>query len=189
MKKRNAASIIEELRQLTIANRNAAQSFKALPAETLRYKPDAESWSILECIEHLNRYGNFYIPEIAQRIETSKFSKSAHFKAGFFGNYFAKSMLPREKLNKMRAFKSMNPNHAELDSSVLDLFLGQQEQLLQLLEKAADTDLIRVKTATSIAGWIKLRLGDTLRVVVYHNARHIAQAEKVRERAHFTSPN
>lgn len=185
----NAASIIEELRQLTTANRNTVQSFKALPAETLRYKPDAESWSVLECIEHLNRYGNFYIPEIAQRIEASRYPKSARFKTGLFGNYFAKSMLPRENLKKIKTFKSMNPHQADLDSKVLDTFIRQQDELLQLLKKAADTDLSRVKTATSIAGWIKLRLGDTLRVVVYHNLRHIVQAEKARDRAHFTSPN
>jgi len=26
----------------------------------------------LECIEHLNRYGDFYIPEITKRIKTGK---------------------------------------------------------------------------------------------------------------------
>ncbi|MGB3549023.1 MAG: hypothetical protein WBA17_18760 [Saprospiraceae bacterium] len=34
----------------------------------------------------------------------------------------------------------------------------------------------RTKTAVSITKLIRLRLGDTLRVVVYHNQRHVAQA-------------
>ncbi len=61
--------------------------------KTLQYK----SWSILECLEHLNLYGDFYIPEIKNRIESSKTLPKENFKSRILGNYFAKSMLPKEK--------------------------------------------------------------------------------------------
>src|SRR5690606_41809639 len=50
---------------------------------------------------------------------------------------------------------------------------------LQLLEASKRVDLTQVKTSISISKWIKLRLGDTLRVVIYHNRRHIVQALKL----------
>jgi hypothetical protein len=50
--------------------------------------------------------------------------------------------------------------------------------MLELLEAARTVDLTRTKTGISITNLIKLRLGDTLRVVVYHNWRHIEQAQR-----------
>ena len=174
-----AQDLIEELIQLTQKNLNEVQAFKELPMELLNQKPNAKSWSILECIEHLNRYGDFYIPEIKNQLEKSTHKKSEVFNSGILGNYFAKSMLPKEKLNKMKTFKSMNPLNCSLNKSVLDKFIYQQEQILKLLEKSKTSDLTRIKTSISISKWISLRLGDTLRVVVYHNLRHIKQAKRI----------
>lgn len=128
----------------------------------------------MECIEHLNRYGNFYIPEIRNQIDKSKHKKSISFKRGFLRNYFVESIKPKEKLNKMKTFKAMNPINSSLNrDEVLNQFIEQQHQILELLEKARETNLSKIKTAVSISKWIKIRLGDTLSVLVYHNLRHI----------------
>jgi len=175
----NVEELLTELTGLTRQHIQTVQSFKQLPQEILNRKPVAGGWSILECMEHLNRYGDFYIPEIEFRIQNSKHRPSAVFKPGLLGNYFAKSMLPKERLNKMKTFKSMDPADSTLDPSVLDKFIHQQEQILQLLEASRQTNLTRVKTSISISKWIKLRLGDTLRVVIYHNLRHVVQGQKL----------
>ena len=171
--------LLDKLIGLTRKNMNEVQVFKQLPIEKLNQKQNSEIWSVLECIEHLNRYGDFYIPEIKNRIEKSTHQKSEVFKSGILGNYFAKTMLPEEKLNKMKTFKSMNPLNSKLDKRVLDKFIHQQKQILKLLEKSKNTNLTKVKTSISIAKWIKLRLGDTFRVVIYHNLRHIEQAKNI----------
>lgn len=175
----NSETLINELIELTQKNLNDVQSFKNLTDNQLNLKRTTESWSILECIEHLNRYGNFYIPEISERLKHSTFKRTPTFKTGILGNYFAKSMLPKEKLNKMKTFKSMNPNNSLLDRQVLDTFIQQQESLINLLKDAKNTDLTKIKTAISISKLIKLRLGDTFRIVIYHNLRHMVQAKKV----------
>lgn len=172
-----AQDLIKELIELTQKNIYEIQVFKELPIEKLNQKLNAKSWSALECIEHLNRYGDFYIPEIKNQIEKSTHKKSETFKSGILGNYFAQSMFPKEKLNKMKTFKSMNPLNSSLNKSVLDKFIYQQKQILELLEKSKNTNLTRTKTSISIAKWMKLRLGDTFRVVIYHNLRHIEQAK------------
>ena len=175
----NTENLINKLIQITEKNIKEVQSFKDLTDKELNAKTNGESWSILECIEHLNRYGNFYIPEIRKRMENSNFKKSAMFRSGILGNYFAKSMLPKEKLKKVKTFNSMNPNNSSLDRNVLNEFLHQQESILEFLNKARNIDLTRTKTSISISKWIKLRLGDTLRVVIYHNLRHIVQAKRM----------
>lgn len=173
--------LIKELVEMTQKNMNEVQSLKELNNEDLNFKANTESWCVLECIEHLNRYGDFYIPEIKKQLEHSNYKPSPTFKTGLLGNYFAKMMLPKEKQKKIKTFQSMNPVNSKLNREVLDKFIHQQETFLELLGKAKNTDLTKVKTAISISKWIKLRLGDTFRVVIYHNHRHILQAKKVVE--------
>ena len=173
----DASELINELIEYSERDLTSVQAFKQLDVSQLLYKRNLDSWSILECIEHLNRYADFYIPELSKQIDRSRYPKSAVFSPGILGNYFANSMLPREGAKKIKTFPSMNPLNSHVGIDVLDRFIDYQRQLLVLLEKSRDTDLTKVKTAISISKWIRLRLGDTLRVVVYHNLRHLVQCQ------------
>lgn len=153
-----------------------AKKFNKLTLKQLNYKTNVESWSTLECIEHLNLYANFYIPEIENKIRISNSKSTTIFKSGWLGNYFAKSMLPKEKLNVMKTFKDKNPIGSDLEKTTMERFIEQQMKMLDLLNQAREVNLNKVKTGVTIASWIKLKLGDTFRVVIYHNERHIVQA-------------
>lgn len=171
--------LIQDLIERTRININQAEEFSLLPTEKLNFRAQKESWSILECFEHLNLYGDFYIPEIRKRIESSKTQPKENFKSSLLGNYFAESMLPKEKLNKMKTFKDKNPIGSKLDKSTIKRFISQQVKILNLLDKSREIDLNKTKTAISISKLIKLKIGDTFRVVVYHNERHLVQANKM----------
>jgi hypothetical protein len=157
-----------------------AKAFKNLTTEQLNYKENPESWSILECLEHLNLYGDFYLPEIENRILEATPTRSEIFKSGFFGNYFANTMQPKAdgSVQKMNTFKDKNPIHSDLSITTIDRFLKQQNQMLALLEQAENIDLTKVKTKTTLP-IIKFRLGDTFRFVIYHINRHLLQAKRV----------
>ena len=143
----------------------------------LNKKKDETAWSALECVEHLNRYGDFYLPELKRCIDKAKKGNFERFKSGWLGNYFAEMMLPKPNFKKMKTFKVMNPTGSRLNKKqTLEKFMGQQDEMLRLLQVAATVDLTRNKTAVSISKLIKLRLGDTFRVVIYHNQRHMEQA-------------
>jgi hypothetical protein len=172
--------LLEDLVKRTEKHLNAAQQFLELPLEKLQQKPSEKAWSILECIEHLNLYGDFYLPEIAQQMKNSTLGAEAVFKSGWLGNYFANAMLPRRtKPNNMNTFKDKNPNGSTLGLEVLHRFIEQQKTTLNLLHQAQTVNLTKIKTGITISSWIRLRLGDTFRVVIYHNYRHIVQAQKL----------
>lgn len=174
-----AQQLLDDLKKMTLLHMEEANKFLQLEMAVLNSKPDESSWSILECLKHLNRYGDFYLPEIESRIKESNHSKKEIFKSGLLGNYFAKSMLPKEKLNSMKTFKNMNPLNSKLDKSTIDKFIHQQKKMIELLEIASAKNLVKIKTSISISSLIKLRLGDTFRVVIYHNKRHLVQAKKL----------
>jgi len=160
---------------------NEASRFKTLTIKQLNAKETTEKWSILECLEHVNLYGDFYLKEIETRILSATPAKNATvFKSGIFGNYFANSMKPKADgtiPNKMKTFKDKNPSNSNLPITIIDRFIKQQRQMLTLLEQAKQVDLKKVKTGTTLP-IIKFRLGDTFRFVIYHINRHIVQAQK-----------
>jgi hypothetical protein len=170
--------LLKNLKETTEANLQQANEWLKLEITKLNQKPDEKSWSMLECVEHLNRYSAFYLPEIARQLPKAKSKSSNSFKSGWLGNYFAQSMLPKERLNKMKTFKSMNPAGSHLTKTVLEQFITDQEQLLELLEQAKAKDLTSVKTGITLTKFIRFKLGDTFRFYIFHNLRHVEQGQR-----------
>ena len=85
-----------------------------------------------------------------------------------------------DKIKGMKTFSNMDPKNSNLKIDIIDRFLDQQNAYLDLIEKAKQVDLTKMKTNISISKLIKLRLCDTLMVVVYHNERHVWQAGRVK---------
>lgn len=173
--------LIDELLLIIETASTSAKKFKELTPAQLNYKTNPEAWSILECIEHLNLYGDFYLPEIQKQIlAAKKVPADSIVKSGLLGNYFANSMkIKNGKVNKMKTFNDKNPLNSQLSITTIDRFLKQQQLLASLLIQSKAINLTKTKTAISISKLIKLRLGDTFRFLVYHIERHMQQAEKV----------
>lgn len=175
----NRETLISQLTETTKQNLNQLQELKELSKEQLNFKANPDSWSVLECVKHLNIYGDFYLPEIEKSIECAFSSDKKTFKAGVLGNYFVKMIEPKEKLNNMKTMSKFNPSGSSLTVEELTIFEQQQYKTLDLLSKALDVDLAKNKTKTSLSNLINMRLGDTLRFVIAHNQRHLNQASRI----------
>lgn len=178
--KLGAELLINDLKERSHYVINSAKALDAESDEVVGKRPTPEAWNAIECLVHLNRYSDFYLPEIRQRMQASKLPPAEVFKSGFLGGKFAEALLPRDPkdLNRMNTFKSMNPIGEVANREVIRRFIADQEELLNLLEAARQKNLNRVRTSITISRFIRLRLGDTLRVVVYHNHRHMHQAQR-----------
>lgn len=170
-------TLVEQTQKLM----DKAERLKNQELSSLNWRSNPSSWNILECYEHLNRYGDFYLPQIDSKIKQSNTKSEPFFKPGFLGNYFANSMLPQDKLNKMKTFKDKDPLHASVDKTVIDRFLQQQVILLDLLDQSRQVSLNKIKIGTSISNLIKLKLGDTFRFYINHMIRHSKQIDRVSE--------
>ncbi len=180
MKARSASQLLQKLTDLTKRNIAAAETLANLDDGTLHLRPRPDAWNALDCLAHLNHYGDFYLPEIRRQITQSKHRKNTTtFTSSWLGNYFATGMKPGPTTRKIKTLKNADPANftQPVDRSVITEFLRQQEDILELLQLAEKVDLSKTKTGISITRLIRLRLGDTLRVVIYHNWRHIEQAQ------------
>lgn len=160
--------------------------FLDLDESVLNYKSDPESWSILECFEHLNRYNRFYNDRFEQAIAASPQRKhDDEAKSGWIGRKFIAMMHPDNK-KKIKTVKNMNPtigSQSKLTRSTIHEFLRHQHELVKILNTARGADLNKASIPVEFFRLIKMRLGDALQFVVVHQQRHLLQARAVLSRA------
>ncbi|MBI1266683.1 MAG: DinB family protein [Cryomorphaceae bacterium] len=176
MKTLHVDTLLDELQNIVHTNLAFAKDLEENHKDRMFESPAPGSWSAIQCLEHLIRYAAFYHPEIESKLNNHRVE--SHFKPSWLGNYFALSMLPTEKMKTMATFKSKDPAHDKMDITVLRTFIANQERMLVMIEKARTSDLAKVKCKTTLGSWLKFKLGDTFRFVVYHEFRHVVQAQK-----------
>lgn len=154
----------------------AVKTFQHLHDAALLKLPANDGWSIAQCLDHLNSYGDFYLPHIKKALDKNMHTHSTeYFKSSWLGNYFTHLMLP-DSGKKYKAFKKHVPK-TDLDATkVVATFIHQQELLLSYLEIAADRNIHVIRIPVSIAPFVKLKLGDVFQFLIAHNERHLKQA-------------
>lgn len=151
--------------------------FQNLPNEVLLKPAENGGWSIAQCLEHLNSYSQYYLPQIKKGLENASKTENNFFSSSWLGAYFTKMMRP-SSTKKYKAFKNHIPSE-NLDSAVvLAEFIEHQEILLNYLKQAQNVDLERIKIPISITKWVKLSLGDVFQFMIAHDERHIQQAKR-----------
>jgi len=157
--------------------------YTKLTNKQLNTKPAPDKWSIGECLQHLICYGNFYLAAMEEALANHKGSESKDsFKPGFFGNKFSEMLRYKEKgMKKMKSPNIESLTFATVELNVIEVFLKQQQQHLNILNRTKELNIEKVKVSIALTKLIKTKIGDTLRFTIYHNQRHIVQAEKVYE--------
>jgi uncharacterized damage-inducible protein DinB len=184
--------LLSELRTITERNIDLLrQRFSNLSDQQKSWKKDTNSWSILEVFAHLNAYANYYHPVFAKRIETTRYREP---KDVFISSPLGKSAWKSMKLGnaknvkrRMKSPKSFNPTIERdlVQGDDIESFENDQLHLLTILTNAEEVNLRKVKVPISISKIIRLRLGDALQFVIYHNERHMQQALNIIENKSF----
>lgn len=168
------------------------REFKPLTDEQLRWKPAPNRWSIIECLQHLNLAERFYIRNIQHKVDQLSLSQTNSadqlIESDWIGKVMMYAVAPEVKI-KIPTPGMTRPRPAEelMPSEVMGQFTELQSLLHGLLNKAVYLDWNREKVMTLFGNWLKVRLGDALRMLVAHTERHINQAMRVKaEMATFT---
>ena len=159
-------------------------NFAELDVHDLIWKPSSEKWSIIECIEHINISNKIYMIDIKsvledQNIDSGKLPEQ--YKSTIFGNFLANSLAPKNGkiTRKLKTAKFLEPSIFENDTApVIFEFRKQQNELLEMLDKAKQVDINKIKIPSFIKIF-KLNIGDAFRVMINHEKRHLLQAKYV----------
>lgn len=157
----------------------------------LTWRPNVGVWNVQEVLAHLNAYAYYYHPTILKKIDNTRFTSS---KEAFISSPLGRSAWKSMKLGrlnnikrKFKAPKGYNPSHDKelVNGQELENFINNQKELLTILDKAKEVNLRRVKIPISISKIVRLRLGDALLFVVYHNQRHVQQITNLVNHVNF----
>lgn len=174
--------LIQTVNDITRNNLETIQKKVSKLSDTqLAWIPNPGVWSVQQVLAHLIEYGNYYHPTFLKKIENTRFTSTKEaFVSSPMGRSAWKSMKlgnARNVKRKFRAPKGYNPTFDKdlVKGNEVQEFIRQQEELLTIIEKAQTVNLRRVKVPISISKIIRLRLGDALLFIVYHNERHMQQ--------------
>lgn len=179
MKKFKSEDLISKLQADARQLIAAVEHMKQTDIVKLGMRPAEGSWSVAQVLEHLNMYDRYYLPQIEKAVGVVSKDWNAWFVAGFWGDYFTRSMLPTnvyEVKNKMKAMKGYRPDRAVNVEAVLDDFIKNQHKTIQLLETARKRNLNTIKIPITISKFVRLKLGDAFRFLMAHKQRHMIQA-------------
>lgn len=184
--------LIEELKRITQTNIDLLKKkFSHLNEQQKNWRKDNDSWSLNEIFAHLNEFSAYYHPAFTSKINRTRFTEPKDiFISSPLGRSAWKSMKLGNAQNIKRKFKSpraYNPlNNPELVSGKdIETFQNSQHELLDIIDKAATVNMRKVKIPISISKIVRLKLGDALLYVVYHNERHMQQALNVLNHVKF----
>ena len=175
--------LLETSSEITLKNiHEVEKKISVLSDKQLKWRPNEQTWSINEIFSHLNEYVKYYHQVFTTKISTTKFTEpKSQYISSPLGKSAWKSMQLGVAKNIKRKFntpRNYNPsvNKSLLNDDAVPFFIQSQKELMDIIDKAKFVNIQRVIVPISISKFIRLRLGDALLFVIYHNERHVYQA-------------
>jgi len=156
-------------------------TFRDVTPETLNWKPNDETWSIAQNLDHLIIINSSYFP-ILEALHEGTHKTPLAGKLGFLVSFFDKNVLNAaqpDRKKKIKTFPLWEPQNSTIPDTILDDFKTHQEEL-----KTAVLDALPfVERGTVIASPANKNLVYTLvcafDIIVTHEQRHLEQAKEV----------
>lgn len=160
-----------------IINRSQ-QLFGGLTFEQFNKKPSLKSWSAAECLTHLSAYADSYLKN-TNRIFFRRNDNDAEkeFVPRFLPAKFIKAVGPDVRI-KLKSFHIRESSRSNIDKDIVDLFIGYQNDFINILQTVSYSDLREIKVASPFFRLLKYQLGEMLLLTLYHQHRHLNQAER-----------
>jgi hypothetical protein len=176
--------------ELNASDQRATQLIAGLSTEQLNWQPSPAAWSVGQCLAHLAVTNERYLAPIAKALEDKPTSAVPEITPGWFGRWFIASFAsePSPKTKRARAPKQIQPD-SHVDLSILDRFLGSNAAARDLILRARDYNVNRIRFANPFVPGIRFTVGTGFECVSGHERRHLLQAESVKQAAGFPGTN
>ncbi len=161
------------------------QSFKDkfghLGEKELNWKPNPQTWSIAQNIDHLMVVNETYFPVLAS-LKAGSYKTPFIAKLGFMVSFLGKTVLNAvkpDRKKKMKTFSVWEPTVSQVKGDILQQFEKHQNELKRQIETSKE--LIEKGTIISSPANknIVYKLETAFDIIVSHEQRHLEQAKEV----------
>lgn len=171
--------------EIDILTGNFIQTFGELSEEELNWKPNEQTWSIAQNLDHLIVINESYYP-ILEEIRQGTYKLPITGRIGIFVNLFGKLLLKSvqpDTKKKTKTFAMWEPTKSTGYSNILERFKNHQEDLKQLILNSRDMLKAGTVISSPASRLIVYKLETAFDIIVAHERRHFQQAKEVlRER-------
>jgi hypothetical protein len=149
------------------------------------WRPDANHWSIAQCLDHLNVLGYLYLEQFPAKIAAGpRLTGAPNYQMGWLSRFFIKKMEP-PVTTKFKAPPPFVPAPEKPLDEVAPKFFQLQDQLAEQINAARNVDWSRVKLVSPASKLIHFNLTAAFAVLTSHERRHLWQAWQVRKNPDF----
>lgn len=195
-----------QLRRLRAELRKAREEARSVAAGLSRrqtwWRPEPGSWSVGECLDHLVRTGEAYLPDIDRALAEARdggLEAEGPFSRGFLGRWLVRGMepppgfgIPAPQAFLPRRVRSGRPGAGRSPGAgsaadapdgdpPLPRFVSLQGRLERRLEEAEGLDLETVHVPFPVAPLLRINLFAGFAYLAAHQRRHLWQARQVKE--------
>jgi len=183
MQKADLANIVAAANKVA---EDARSAFAHLTPAQLNWKPAPERWSVGQCFDHLITTNKGYFPSVENVLAGKKrtFMESLPVLPGLAGKLLIKSLDP-SSTRKIKAPKKFQPAQSDINASVINDFIDQQNRIVEKMKATEHLDLEIIVITSPAASAITYSLMDAYRLIVVHEQRHFQQAKRVMEESAF----
>jgi DinB superfamily len=174
------AKTLDDLEAQFAAIAARARELVASHGEELCSKPPVPgSWSVAECLQHLNFSADSYFPIWQQVIANAgprKAGMNAPYHPDFWGRLLSWILEPPARI-RSKTVIHLEPNECNEIATVLNGFLERQERIIAALRRCRGRAIDKVKIASPVDSRIRYSIWSSFLVNAAHERRHLWQAE------------
>lgn len=151
-----------------------------VPAERWAQRPAEGSWSVAECVAHLNLTSQAYVGPLREALARGRAAGGAvpgSLRRDLLGWLVWRAVRPETKM-KVRTSASFVPTSARAADELVAEFDRCQDELVELVRQADGLPLGRLKIVSPFGPGFKYNVYSAFTILPTHQHRHLQQAER-----------
>jgi len=167
--------------EINVITNDFVSRFGKLSLEELNWKPNPQSWSIAQNIDHLIKVNETYYPAVtAIRNGNYKLPFIAKFSfiTRFFGKFILKAVEPERK-KRVKTFSIWRPQVDNINAEIVNKFVIHQQELKKFFNDCRDLIEKETVIASPANRNILYKLSAAFDIIIAHEKRHFNQANEV----------
>jgi hypothetical protein len=171
--------------ELNAADNRAIALAKALTPQQLNWRRRPDKWSVGQCLEHLYITNEVYLGPMSTSLKGRQPGVVQEIVPGWLGRWFIRNYIePSSKMKRVRAPRKIRPG-SQIEPSVLDRLLISNHTARQLIHRAKNYDVNRIRFRNPFIPVIHFSVGTGFEILSKHQQRHLLQAERIRDSVEF----
>lgn len=167
--------------------RDAQSTFGRLSPTQLNWKPNADQWSVAQCLQHLiatNLEMTSIFDAAISGTKRTTLLERLPLLPGLWGKIMVKVIAPGGK-QKYKAIPRVTPADSNIDPQIVGQFAAHQQEVIGKMKMLQKLHPEKIVVTSPFAGFVTYSLLDACRIIVLHERRHFQQAERVMAMSEF----